>query len=209
MSEREQDDRPRSLRDINVRRRRIEMLHEPHIEPLTLYAAKLRAQNRGEVPEFDPLDGGTKATLLFLFEKPGPMTAGEIGSGFISRNNDDPSAEATFRFMAEAKIPRGITVTWNVIPWWNGTRKVTSKELGDGASCVRELLELLPNLCAVVLVGQKATKASPFLRTTGMRLFTSAHPSPIVRARFPSSWNRIPMEWERAMEFVLHRIETS
>jgi hypothetical protein len=55
-----------------------------------------------EVPEFDPLDGGVEAQVLFLFEKPGPMTAElggskRSGSGFISRNNDDPTAEATFK----------------------------------------------------------------------------------------------------------------
>jgi hypothetical protein len=90
------------------------------MEPLTSYAARLR--ERGEVPEFDPCDGGTEAQLLFLFEKPGPMTSSQAGSGFIGRNNDDPTAEATFRFMQSAGIPRKLTVTWNVIPWWNGTR---------------------------------------------------------------------------------------
>jgi hypothetical protein len=39
------------------------------------------------------------------------------GSGFISRNNDDRTAEATWDFMEEARIPRAATVTWNVVPW--------------------------------------------------------------------------------------------
>jgi hypothetical protein len=69
------------------------MLYEPHIEPLTLYAARLR-ESGFDVPESDPLDGGVNAQVLFQFEKPGPMTASEGGSGFVSRNNDDPSAEA-------------------------------------------------------------------------------------------------------------------
>jgi hypothetical protein len=43
------------------------------------------------------------------------------GSGFISRNNDDPTAEATMGFMEKAGIPHTLTVSWNVIPWWNGT----------------------------------------------------------------------------------------
>jgi hypothetical protein len=85
-----QDDRPRAMREAEVRERRRAMLHEPHIEPLTLYAARLR-EHGFDVPEFDPLDGGINAQVLFLFEKPGPMTASEGGSGFISRNNDDPS----------------------------------------------------------------------------------------------------------------------
>src|ERR1700740_40451 len=82
-------------------------------------------------PNFDPLDGGVDAQVLFLFEKPGPMTVGDDGSGFISRKNDDPTAEATFEFMSRAGIPRHLTVTWNLIPWWNGTRKVTRLEIED------------------------------------------------------------------------------
>jgi hypothetical protein len=44
----------------------------------------------------NPFDGGIAAQLLFLFEKPGPMTDGKNGAGFISRNIVDPIAEATF-----------------------------------------------------------------------------------------------------------------
>jgi hypothetical protein len=50
------------------------MLHEPHIEPLILYAARLRVHGF-DVPEFDPFDGGVDAQALFFFEKRGPMTA--------------------------------------------------------------------------------------------------------------------------------------
>src|SRR5262249_9080241 len=113
------DDRARSMRDAGVRERRKAMLCEPHIGPLTAFAAELRKRGLGEVPEFDPLDGGVDARVLFLFEKPGPMTAEHHGSGFISRNNDDRTAEATINFMRQAGIPRKLTVIWNLIPWWN------------------------------------------------------------------------------------------
>src|ERR1700682_1396185 len=132
------DDSPRSMRDVGVRQRRRAMLSLPHVAPLTAYAAKLRLRDSVEVPEFDPLDGGIDALVLFLAEKPGPMTAdgskfgARSGAGFISRDNDDPSAEATIDFMHKAGIPRKLTVAWNVIPWWNATRKVTGAELRDG-----------------------------------------------------------------------------
>src|SRR6185437_13372534 len=124
------------------------------------------------VPEFDPFDGGVNAKIVFLFEKPSPMTANGRGSGFISRNNDDLTAEATFLFMQQAGIPRKATVTWNVIPWWNGTRKVTGRELRDGIACIRKLTALLPKLHAVVLVGEKASRAKTQLEDTGLLLFT-------------------------------------
>lgn len=169
-------DRPRSMRDADVRTRRRAMLTQPHIAPLTAYAAKLRQRGSVEVPEFDPLDGGVNALMLFLFEKPGPMTADATGSGFISRNNDDPTAEATFEFMEQAGIPRELTITWNVIPWWNGTRKVTGRELREGVACVRGLIALMPKLRAVVLVGEKAAKAQEYLENAGLAVFTSSHP---------------------------------
>jgi uracil-DNA glycosylase len=191
------DDRPRSMRDADVRKRRRAMLDEPHIRPLTAYAAELRKRGHGEVPDFDPLDGGMNAQVLFLFEKPGSMTADGRGSGFISRNNDDPTAEATFEFMRKAALPRKLTVTWNLIPWWNGTRKITGQELREGAVCVRGLIALLPSLRAVVLVGRNAAKAKPQLVDIGLAVFTSAHPSPLVRAKFPDRWRRIPLEWAK------------
>ncbi|MBB5339312.1 uracil-DNA glycosylase [Tunturiibacter gelidoferens] len=191
------DDQPRSMRHVGVREHRRTMLYKPHIAPLTEYAAKLRKRGSVEVPEFDPFDGGVHAQVLFLFEKPGPMTAGNGGSGFISRNNDDPSAEATFRFMQNAEIPRQLTVTWNVIPWWNGTRKVTGQELREGVECVRELILLLPILRSVVLVGKNAARANAYLNETGLTLFTSAHPSPLVRAKYPEKWNAIPSQWAK------------
>jgi hypothetical protein len=125
------------------------------------------------------------------------------GWGFISRNNDDPTAEATLAFMKQANIPREVTVSWNIIPWWNGTRKITPEELHDGEQCVNDLISLLPNLSAIVMVGQKAAKAKPGLEGRGLGLFVSDHPSPLVRAKFRQRWNAIPSEWAKAYKFVL------
>jgi len=125
----------RTMKRPDVREKRRAMLALPHVAPLAAYASSLRVH--GDVPDFDPLDGGINAEVLFLFEKPGPMTS---GSGFISRDNDDPTAETTMDFMAKAGLARERTVTWNVIPWWwNGTTKVTPAELRQGTACVRDL----------------------------------------------------------------------
>jgi uracil-DNA glycosylase len=199
------DDRPRSMRDASVRQRRKAMLDLPHVAPLTAYVAGLRRRGTAEVPEFDPLDGGVDARVLFLFEKPGPMTtesSKRAGSGFISRHNDDATAEATFKFMEQAGIPRKLTVIWNVVPWWNGTRKVTSRELCQGSACVEELVKLLPALSAVVMVGESAARAKQYLKTTGLVLIVSCHPSPLVKARFRARWETIPFQWAKVMTIV-------
>jgi hypothetical protein len=192
------------MRDPEVPAQRKAMLNEAHVAPLTAFADRLRERDFGGAPYFDPLDGGIYARVLFLFEKPGPMTAvngKRTGSGFISRDNDDPTAEATFKFMNVADIPRKMTIIWNVIPWWNGTRKISKEELKDGAASVVDLIHLLPELQAVVMVGAKAKSATPFLRTTGKELFSSDHPGPLVRARWPDRWNAIPAAWAKVRRF--------
>jgi len=200
-------DSPRSMRSSDVRSARRAMLDLPHIKPLSDFAADLRIRHGVEVPEFDPLDGGVNARILFLFEKPGPMTSdeksGRAGSGFISRDNDDPSAEATFNFMAAARIPREDTVTWNVVPGWNGTRKITGPELRAGVAEARNLLGLLPHARTVVLVGKKAARAAPLFREAQFKVFESLHPSPLVRASRPEKWGDISRQWADAYASVI------
>ncbi|PGH59401.1 uracil-DNA glycosylase [Azospirillum palustre] len=188
-----------------MRDQRRAMLGLSHMIPLRDYAAALRESTGLEVPHFDPLDAGTAAEVLFLFEKPGPMTseAGrKAGSGFISRDNDDLTAQATHQFMRRAEIPRKSTVIWNVIPAWNGTRKITPAEWHHGLSCVMDLVRLLPHLRAAVLVGRRAGRARPALEQAGLAVIESAHPSPIVRASRPERWNAIPAEWARVQPYL-------
>jgi hypothetical protein len=193
---------PRSMRSAHVRAVRRTMLALPHVAPLTAFVGELRTRSGCEVPDFDPADGGVSAAMLFLLEKPGPMTSaervGRAGSGFISRDNDDPTAEATFGFMRAAGIPREKTVLWNVVPGWNGTRKVTPPELIEGVAEVKSVLGLLPLVRVVVLVGQKAMRARPLLDAKGVTVFESPHPSPLVRASQPDNWASIPAIWAEA-----------
>lgn len=197
---------PRSLRSPDVCAHRRSMLHEPHIAALTQYVAGLRRKHVDwEFQDFDPSDGGCEAEILFLLEKPGPMTSAKgKGSGFISRDNDDPTAEAVFRFMEKAEIPRKRTLQWNVIPGWNGRRKVTATERVEGVRELCNLLPLLPRLRVVVLVGTHARRAEELMRAMNLKIYKTAHPSPIVRATRPTMWNNIAQQWKAAYseEFV-------
>ena len=194
---------PRTLRHPKVRRRRLRMLDLPHVAPLTDFARALQAERpETMVPHFDPLDGGTAARVLFLFNKPGPKTdAGTPrGSGFISRDNDGRTAEWTFRLMRFAGVPRQLTVLWNIVPWWDRRRLTTPEELKDGAARCRQLVNLLPLLDSVVLVGESASAAGPLFADEGWRIFESYHPSPRVKAEWAAKWLAIPDEWSRVME---------
>jgi len=175
------------------------LLFEAHVAPLTEYVQSLRERGWGDVPDFDPLDGGIRAKALFLFEKPGPKAS---VSGFISRNNDDKTAENTFTFMTQANIPREDVCIWNVVPGWNGTTKVSSDELKRGVDSLGGLFTLLPELRVVMLVGRKAERARQLLDGSGLMLFASFHPSPKNYALARDKWEAIPAAWSRVREFL-------
>jgi hypothetical protein len=127
------------------------------------YVAELRTSKNAdaEFPDFDPLDGGINAKILFLFEKPGPRTSQHGGgSGFISRNNDDATAQATFKFMNEAGLPRTNTVIWNVVPGWDGTRTIRRGAIKSGINELKRLMPLLAEVKTIVLVGRVSRRAS-------------------------------------------------
>lgn len=133
---------PKALANISERSKRMSMLREAHIAELTDYVVELRETNRGNVPNFDPIDGGVKAQILALMEKPGPIAD---KSSFISRDNNDETAANCFRFWNEAGISRRDTCLWNVIPFWNGQIKISSGEVESGLAHLNRLLGILPN----------------------------------------------------------------
>lgn len=192
-----------TLRDQAVREQRKGLLLGPHMVPLVQFTEALRATGCATVPNFDPLDGGIHAQALFLFEKPGPMTddmrAGRSGSGFISRDNDDPTAKAISTFMLRAAIPREMTLLWNIVPWWNGTRRIAAAEHRAGIAALLDLVALLSKLKVIVLVGSRAHRAEQAIAPLGVPIFKTAHPSPIVRASRPQLWASIPDQWCAAM----------
>lgn len=193
-------DLPRMLRDrANVAARRQE-LRDPHIKTLTNFVRSLRKRDLGQIPDFDPWDGGINAKVLFLYEKPGPRA---FESGFISRNNDDPTAEISFKFLQLAELKRRDVVAWNIIPGWNGTIKVTSSELRKGLECLDELTELLRKLRVIILVGRNAGRAKQLLEASlpKIAILQSYHPSPKVRACAPEKWKAIPTVWAQAKRY--------
>ena len=206
----QQCDKPRSLRDQRMREQRRARLAEPHVSSLTKFVEELRRRTSGlQIPDFDPCDGGNDAQALFLLERPGPMAVAapfgrRFGSGFISRDNDDATAEAIFTFMRQSQIPRSATLLWNVIPWWTESKRIDRALLDKGIACIQHLIKSrLPRLRAVMFVGGAATSAAPVLtKTSRLTLFSSDHPSPKVKARWPERWNAIPAKWREVLPFI-------
>ena len=152
---------PRAHRDPREVERKRSLLDEPHIAPLTDFVRRLRAARGGDsVPWFDPTEGGASARILLLFENPGRRADAAQGSGFISADNDDKSAENMWGFFRQAGIDRREVVAWNIVPWYLGDESrigdVRASDIEEARPALLELLALLANLRVVVLFGRKA-----------------------------------------------------
>ncbi len=177
------EDEPRSLKRQDVRKERTSLLDTPRVAELTAFVKDMREKTgHGEnVPYFDPLDGGVEARCLFLFEAAGGKA---VESGFASRNNNDASAEAFFRINKEVGFDRTLTASWNIVPWalreTGKNRKPTPDEVRKGLDHLTALLGLLRALEVVVLCGDFARRATPFLYThyPEMCVLHAPHPSP-------------------------------
>src|SRR5215207_1244184 len=122
--------------------------------------ADLRARLGPEaiVPWFDPADGGEEAKVLWLLEAPGPKATLERGeSGIVSCNNNDGTAENTWRTRTEAGVDRAIGAHWNVIPYYLGSgAKIRAWDPSDvraAGPLLRELLALFGSSVRSIILG--------------------------------------------------------
>ena len=135
-------------------------LQEPHISPLTAFVERIRKtadpHSPGWVPYFDPKCGGTGAQVLMLLESPGPKVS---QTQFVSADNPDGTAENMSCLLKLAGRSRSKILLWNIFPWQLSAERVvtpTNQHLLEAVPATLELLTLLPELKAIVLVGRKA-----------------------------------------------------
>lgn len=87
-------DAPRTNREPSELARKLSLLRAPQVAPLTDFVEGLRANHPdAAVPYFDPTEAGTEAAILGLFEAPGPKATPPGGSGFVSADNNDQTAQ--------------------------------------------------------------------------------------------------------------------
>ncbi|PQV64154.1 hypothetical protein B1R32_107180 [Abditibacterium utsteinense] len=160
------------LKSEAERKRRRDLLLEPHMKPLSHYLCALRAKlaEDAHIPDFDPCDDGINARAMFLFEA--PQT--QVQSGFISQENPDQTATNYRGLFAEAGINRKDTLVWNVVPW-RVEKHIDATDVGRALPHIQELLSLLPHLEVIVLMGMQTWIAEPHLKT-------------ISRANIKRSW---------------------
>jgi len=139
--------------------------------------------SRDAVPGFDPENGNQKAKFLFLLEAPGPKA---VVSKCISMNNPDPTARNFKKQIELAQISKGEIAIWNVVPWYIGKeensykkiRAAKTTDIEQGVTYLSEIINKMPNLKCIVLVGEKARKAHVALsKITTARILSCHHPS--------------------------------
>ena len=165
MPGRPRTDAPRTNREPAEVERKLSLLHQPHIAPLTTFVDRLRdLKPEAAIPYFDPTEAGAAAPILLLLEAPERRSALERGSGFVSSDNNDQTAENMWLLLREAGVDRARDVaTWNVVPWYIGDetkiRPTRSSDLDEAREAKTQLLGMLPNLRVAVLLGRPAAKA--------------------------------------------------
>lgn len=215
MTQRDAGRAPRTLRNPDALRDRHAQVDDAHVAPLNAWVRTLR-QRLGPtaiVPWFDPWDGGVDASILWLLEAPGPRATVERGgSGFVSSDNNDATAENTWRTRQEAGVPRESTVLWNVIPYYLGSATAIEPTRGADVAAagplLSGLLDLLPNVRCVLLGGTAAnrvwTKHAP-AAATELVVIRAPHPSPTNLNTRPHHRAAIVQAWRDARDVVAGR----
>jgi hypothetical protein len=86
----------------------------------------------------------------------GPRAAAK-GSGIISEDNDDPSAQNMWLINRSAQLQREMYLPWNVVAWYIGSttqiREATLDDLTLARPWLGRLIALLPELRVVATFG--------------------------------------------------------
>lgn len=162
---------------------------EPHVAALNEWAEAVARATGKKVPAFDARSGGTKARILLLLQDPSRVA--QHGSRLISRDNNDPTAANTSLTMDRAGLDYVDVVPWNVVPWWvadpdlavAGTPRTLTAESRLASPYLAQLLDLLPDIERILLVGREAQKAwrraDPDVRR-GIVVDACPHTSPLA-----------------------------
>lgn len=163
--------------------------YEGVVGPLNKWVDEVRVATRESVPYFDPRAATQGADVLVLLQD--PSGEAQLGSGFISRDNNDPTAHNTTLAAEAGGLPYSRSLHWNVVPWWVANpafpQRTLAAEARRAASLLAELMELLESRPKVVLLlgkqaqaawSQLLLTASPELKS--LLVITAPHPSPLA-----------------------------
>lgn len=134
------------------------------------------------------MDGGVDASVLILLESPARDCS---WPRFVSRDNTGPSQRNLKRFLEQACLAREQTILWNIYPWLpdlgSPAQAISRLKITEGVTLLKEVMDLLPCLRAVVLAGRVAQRAAPEIEhhRPEVRLLAMPHPSPLSVCQHP------------------------
>jgi hypothetical protein len=146
---------PRHMADHKYRNDQYKHRYDHHIAPINRFVDKLNKAEGLKAPYIAPIYRGVRARSLSVLSNPGP---GANSSGFLSVENDDPSAERMFNMLTDAGIDLSDTVPWNAYPWYIN-RKPKVAEISVGVEHLMRIIDLLPMLRVVILHGNDAKQS--------------------------------------------------
>ena len=185
---------------VNISEARRALLYSPPVRALNEWVESRCSAGR-KLPYFDPMDGGIYASILILLESPARDSS---WPRFVSRDNPGPAQRNLKRFLDQACLAREQTILWNLYPWLpdldSPARAISRSKITEGTTILKEVMDQLPHLRAVVLAGRVAQKASPEIarHRRELKLFTMSHPSPLSVCRHPDVAKHIVATLSRA-----------
>lgn len=183
----------------HVLRRRQEIRYEGTVGPLNKWVDKIRLSTNESVPYFDPRSSTEGADVLVLLQD--PSGEAQLGSGFISRDNNDPTAHNSTLAAEAGGLPYSKSLHWNVVPWWVANPafppRTLAAEARRAAPLLAELMDSLESRPRVVLLlgkqaqtawSQLLIRASPELKR--LPVIAAPHPSPLAYNKIDAATGR-------------------
>jgi hypothetical protein len=135
-------------------------IREPQVRAINALCDELTAQKPDRLPEYRvpyiaPHYGASTALILALSSNPGP-------SGMLSRENNDGSAARMGNIYSVVGLSEYHVMPWNAYPWHmhdthpNG---LPNDLIDEGLEPLKRLLELHPNIRAIVAHGGEAHRS--------------------------------------------------
>jgi uracil-DNA glycosylase len=214
LRERMEQGTSRANSDENVVDAKNRHLRDAHIAPFTDLVQEIRRKTGNEfVPFVDPTLGGINARVLFVLEnpaRPAALSNGK-GSGMLSPDNDDGTAENLWKWYLEASLPRSMAMHWNAVPWFTGderrNKSANRSSVIEGVPWLVRVIRLLPQLRLAVAMGGPARWAAAFyqdhLDVKPVRWLEAPHPGNRVRNRYPEQWVESRAAFHKAAEICL------
>ncbi|PRY70497.1 hypothetical protein B0I08_101633 [Glaciihabitans tibetensis] len=143
------------------------------------------------VPYIAPHHNAANARILSLYSNPGPARRPSPQPGFLSGENDDPSAERMSQIYTTVGLSDADVMPWNSYPWnvhESYPNGLPPQLVVDGLGPLKRMLELHPKIRAVVAHGSDAQRSMKLLATKKrFAEFSSARSLVVWQARHPAN----------------------